>query len=147
MAIHGQQNKESIMSTTTDTTTRTRIVTLTDRAPVKIVEADWPVIAKASGDSYGGRDPGRFRQAAMQGEIDMYTLVVRRHADGRTLVYGVVDAAIAAWGQPAAGEDWRGGELVPAGGDLALVIKRIAEGHIPDSVIRECIADLPAEEI
>ena len=62
--------------------------------------------------------PGISR-ALGQGECDRYSLRVRQHADGRVLVYGVRDAAIAAWGQPAYGEDWRGGVLLAAGEDIA----------------------------
>jgi hypothetical protein len=131
---------------TTKTKAKTRTITLTDRRPVKIVEDEWPVIAEAEDDSYQG-DPGRYGQAAGQGEIDTYKLKVRQHADGRAIVYGIVDAAIAPWGQPAGGEDWRGGELVPPGADLAAAIRRVADDHLPDSVIRACIADLPAEEL
>jgi hypothetical protein len=128
------------------TETKTRTVTLTGRAPVKIREDEWPVIAEASGDSFRG-DVGRYRQAQGQGEIDTYTIKVRQHADGRSLVYGILDAAIAAWRQPAGGEDWRGGELLDSGADLATAIARVCSGHLPDSVIRDAIADLPAQEL
>jgi hypothetical protein len=125
---------------------KTRTITLTGRAPVKIVEVDWPLIAEAAGDSYCG-DMSRYRQAKDCGELDTYSIKVRQHADGRAIVYGVLDAAIAAWGQPARGEDWRGGELLPAGADIAAAIHRVAGDRIPEPVIRACIADLPAEEL
>jgi hypothetical protein len=84
----------------------------------------------------------------VQGEFDEYTLIVRQHADGRALVYGVVDAALAAWGAPARGESWRGGELLDADSDRARAIRRVGEaGGLPDAIIRACIADLPAVEI
>jgi hypothetical protein len=81
-------------------------------------------------------------------EIDTYRLIVRQHADGRRIVYGVLSAAIAAWGQPAQGEDWRGGELVDADRQhmTARIVREVGtEAHMPDSIIRACIADLPAE--
>lgn len=53
----------------TATTAKTRTITLTDRAPVRIVEAEWPEIASAREDSW--------------------SLRVRQHDDGRILVYGV----------------------------------------------------------
>lgn len=151
------------MSTqTTQTTPKTRTITLTDRPPVRIREAEWPIIASARGDSYRG-DPSRHSQALRQGECDEYWLRVRQHADGRTIVYGVLDAAIAAWRQPAGGESRRGGVLLtpPEGRatdprDVTPIIwpgiidaiRRVGEDcHLPESVIRECIADLPAEEI
>lgn len=158
----------------TDTTTpKARTITLTGRPPVKIKEDEWPIIASAKGDSYRGNDDyGRHRQALGQGECDEYSLHVRQHADGRTLVYGVLSAAIAAWRQPAAGESHRGGVLLspPADGtpgrwiwegtidevpativmwpEIADAIRRVGEEcGLPDAVIRECIADLPAEEL
>lgn len=50
-----------------------RTVTLTARPPVRIAEADWPVIGRASLDD----------------AATIHHLTVRRHADGRTLVYAV----------------------------------------------------------
>jgi hypothetical protein len=132
----------------TDTTAKRRIITLTNHSPVTIREAEWPIIASAAGDSWLGGDHGRHHQAKLQGEIDEYTLIVRQHADGRALVYGVVDAALAAWGAPARGESWRGGELLDADSDRARAIRRVGEaGGLPDAIIRACIADLPAVEI
>lgn len=123
-----------------------RTITMTGRSPVRIVEDQWPTIAEASDDSYGGGDYGRHRQAVAQGECDEYVLKVRQHADGRTLVYAILDAAIAAWHAPAAGESFRGGELLDAGRNIAEAIRRVGEScHLPDGVIRACIADLPAE--
>jgi hypothetical protein len=132
----------------TTTETKTRTITLTDRPPVKIRDDAWPVIAEASGDSYRGGDYARRNQARHQGEVDKYTLKVRQHEDGRTLVYGILDAANAAWGAPAGGEDHRGGELLEAGADIAAAIRRVGEScDLPDSIIRECIAALPPEEL
>ena len=131
---------------TTDTKKRT--ITLTGRPPVRITDSDWPLIASAKGDSYRGNDYGRYRQALSQGECDEYALRVRQHADGRTLVYGVLDAAIAAWNAPAGGNSYRGGQLLHAGADIANAIRRVGdECGMPDAVIRECIADMPAEEL
>jgi len=131
------------MSSKTDKGKR-RTITLTGRAPVSIFEAEWPVTAKGNGDSYGSGDYSRYQQAQQQGEIDVYCLRVRRHTDGRTLVYGVLDAAPVWTGS----EDHRGGVLLAGGEDVAAAIRSVGEEcEIPDSVIRECIADLPAEEI
>lgn len=130
--------------TMTTTETKTRTITLTGRPPVKILEEQWPTIAQASGDSYSGNDYGRHQQALGQGECDRYTLKVRQHADGRTLVYGIFDAATA-WTK---NEDVRGGELLEKDADIAGTIRRVGEScNLPDRIIRECIADLPAEEL
>ena len=122
------------------TTTKTRTITLTDRPPVKIREDEWPIIAR------GDERPGSVVNGTPvpDYETDRYTIRVRQHADGRSLIYGVIDAATVWTGT----EDWRGGELLAADADIARAIRRVGEsGHIIDSVIRECIADLPAVEL
>lgn len=107
-------------------------------------EDEWPEIAVATGDSYRGNDCNRYQQALGQRELDTYSLRVRRHADGRALVYGVLDGATAWTGT----RDRRGGELLAAGADIAAAIRRVGEDcQLPERAIRECIADLPAEEI
>lgn len=145
----------------TTTTTKTRTITMTGRRPVKIKDDEWPVLARGSGDSYGGGDYACHQQALAQGECDTYILRVRQHADGRTLVYGIVDAAAAAWGSPAGGESYRGGMLLdpPAGAVVDPIAGVVWDGivraieevgrecGIPYSVVRECIAGLPAQEI
>lgn len=124
-------------------------ITLTDRPPVSIDKEAWPKIAAASGDSYGGSDYARHQQALGQGECDKFFITVRQHADGRTLVYGKLNAADAAWGAPAGGEDWAGGYLVGKDNeDIVEAIKKIGhESRIPGYIVRDCIADLPAEEL
>lgn len=118
-----------------------RTITLTDRRPVSIVEADWPIIARGS-ESHSTRNGTPLPDY----ESSEWRLFVRRHQDGRAIVYGVVDGPTTGW--PGAGIDWRGGELLDAGADLALAVRRVGEaGAIPGAAIRECIADLPAEEI
>lgn len=123
----------------TETTTRT--ITLTDRRPIQIREDEWPIIA------VGDQRPGDTRNGTPvpDYETDRHSIRVRQHADGRAIVYGVIDAATAWTGT----EDWRGGELLIApDADLAAAIRRVGEsGEIIESVIRECIADLPAEAI
>ena len=119
---------------------KTRTITLTGRAPVKIVESEWPIIASATSRSATMRNG----TPVPEYETDGYSLHVRQHADGRTIVYGVFAAATAWTGS----EDHRGGQLLDAGADIAAAIREVGEEcGIPDGVIRECIADLPAEEI
>ena len=124
-------------------TDKTRTITLTDRPPVRIREDEWPVIAVATGDSYGSGDPSRHDQALREGQCDTYSLRVRQHADGRAIVYGVLDAG--AW---TGAEDHRDGELCEAGADLAAALRRVGgKCGLPDSVIRDAIADLPPEDL
>jgi hypothetical protein len=129
---------------TTTTETKKRTITLTGRRPVTISDADWPGIAGASGDSGSTADYMRYEQRLRSGELDKYWIRVRQHADGRVLVYAAFDAAHAWTGN----SDCRGGELLSAGADIAAAIGRVGEEcGIPDRVIRECIASLPAEEL
>lgn len=128
------------------TTTTTRIITLTDRPPVRIREGEWPIIASADADSGEGyyHDQARHEQARNRGELTRYVVAVRQHQDGRAIVYAVVRASI--YDDPDV--DRREGEFLPAGADLAAAIRRVGErAGIPDRMIRACIADLPAEEL
>ena len=122
--------------------TKTRTITLTGRPPVTIREDDWPIVASAKGDSWTGCDPSRYCQAEAQGELDTWAIRVRQHADGRAIVYGILDGATA-WTRT---QGRKGGELLVAGADLAAAIERVgADVGIEDRTIRECVADLPAE--
>ena len=124
-----------------DTTTpKTRTITMTGRPPVTIREDQWPVSARAA------ERPGSERNGTPvpDDETDRHVLMVRQHADGRAIVYGIVDGATAWTGT----EDWRGGEVLATGADVAAALKRVGEdGGILRSVIRACIADLPPEAL
>jgi hypothetical protein len=129
---------------TNTTEPKYRSITLTERRPVRIRENNWPIVAKGRGDSFGSRDYSRHQQALSQGELDRYYLTVRQHADGRAIVYGSLDAASAWTGS----EDRAGGETLDASADLAAAVRRVGEYcQLPDAIIRECIADLPAETL
>ena len=122
------------------TTTKTRTITLSNRAPVSIHEDKWPEIA------IGDCRPGAMRNGTPvpHYETDRYTIRVRQHADGRAIVYGVVDASTP-WNGT---KDWKGGELLTAGDDIPAAIRRVcAAGQMPSGVADECTAALPAEEI
>lgn len=136
----------------TTTQTKQRTITLTDRPPVTIREDQWPIIARAS------HRPGSMRHGTPvpDSETDEYSIRVRAHVDGRAIVYGVVDAATVWTGT----QNWRGGALIEAyqhagitRPDMAAIVAAIrhigsqAQGWMPDSVVRECIADLPAETL
>lgn len=147
--------------TMTDTTTpKTRTITLTDRAPVKIREEEWPVIATGSADDDDAMQVGNAPNREWT-----RTMRVRRHEDGRVIVYGVYEYDTAFQG--AAGAAAKRGELLaekatPA--QIIAAIRRVAtalaeaesEAAIEDNqrdaarwraVAHECIADLPAEEL
>jgi hypothetical protein len=130
---------------------KTRIITLTDRPPVRIREEDWPVIAEASYHDYDGEyEAQSFRHWRSW-------LIVRRHKDGRALVYAVCQHETAYRNER--GYEQRAGELLPAGHsteDLVAAIKRVhGRINIVDDKHRddwrlladECIASLPPEEL
>jgi len=109
-----------------------RTITLSDRAPVTIVETDWPVIAQASEHD---------NQHEFQANRTWH-LYVRRHADGRVIVYGVYRTKFE-------GEhDRRGGHLLDPGENIASHISGVAKAlGFDERMAQECIADLPAEEL
>lgn len=132
------------MSTQQDSPTLTII--LTGRSPVKITKEDWPILAKAdaSDGEVGWRANRRWS----------WRLAVRQHSDGRAIVYGVYTYSSQYQGERC--HDVRGGELVPAYGDIVAAIQRVGEwmqstspkdGERFAEVTRECLANLPAEDL
>ncbi len=116
---------------TTDIQVKSRTITLTGRAPVKIRDEEWPLIAS---DSW---HDGKVECEAVR----RAWLKVRQHADGRTLVYGGSSSNYAG------ARDLRGGELLVAGDDIAAAIHRVALTVGADQIAESCIADLPAQEV
>lgn len=111
---------------------KTRTITLFDRRPVKIREAEWPVIARAS-----DHDNQYEFQANRR-----WNLRVRQHADGRAIVYGTYDTAFQHEANRA------GGELLEAGEDVAATVARVAKRlGFADHIAEACVADLPAEDL
>lgn len=127
-----EPQKETIMTTTTEA--KKIQITMSERRPITIVDADWPIIATA------------FR---LNGAVEYELISVREHRDGRRIVYG--------W-PPEGGfivaptdelRDADAGPIshVPDDDETVRAIRRV--GGIIDSVAlaNECIADLPAEEL
>jgi len=113
-----------------------RTISLTHQAPVSINEEKWPVIA------YGSDFSGKIKCQANE----EWSVRVRRHADGRAIVYAVRDSGPG--GMPAGWHGARTGEIVPADADVADAIQRVGtEAEIPEHVIADCIQSLPAVEI
>lgn len=128
-----------------------RTITLTDRAPVRISEDEWPVIAEGNYDDHDGEvrcQANRVTSALMR---------VRQNSDGRTIVYAVYD-----YDTLFSNEDSyviRAGELLEPGVcvvdairtvSATIIDSRVASDEVSEHmerVERECIADLPAEEI
>lgn len=125
-----------------------RTITLTDRAPVKVYEDEWPVLANASYEDYDNKY--RF-QANRTTDI---SIRVRQHADGRAIVYAVYNYSTKF--QNERDRDLKFGELLEPGADLAASIRNVGRQladrldddapHVWD-LINECIADLPAQTL
>lgn len=62
-----------------------KTIKMTDRPPIRINEGQWPYIGGATESTHDGEHRC---QAVRTTEVD---ITVRRHADGRTLVYGTFD--------------------------------------------------------
>ena len=110
----------------TTTERRTRTITLTGRAPVKIVEEDWPVIAKA--DAHAQR-----RHTSVR---------VRRHLDGRSIVYGTRGGGFVL--------DLSAGAIIAAGDQsiaLPEAIRAVCADLGAPELAQRLIADLPAVAI
>ena len=121
-----------------------RVITLTGRPPVAILEEEWSVIAEAYGDGYQGADPALHNQAVDQGQVERWTVKVRRHEDGRAIISAVRNPN---W---FGGPDRRTGELVEqsTSSDIVAAIYRVVEdASIPRYIADECIADMPAEAL
>ncbi len=109
-------------------------ITLTGRPPVRVVKADWPIVAEDH--RYGGAT------GEARADADYWRLVFRQHADGRAIVYGIFSS------QWANVRDVRGGELLGPNEDVPASIYRVAADLGFDAELAEgCIHDLPAEEL
>lgn len=119
---------------------KTRTITLTDRAPVRIVEAEWPVIAAGKDHDWDGE---HLSQATRQTES---AIRVRQHADGRAIVYAVVRHTTQWQGERST--EARAGEVLAAGDDVPAAIRRVGvAAAVADHVIAACIADLPPVDL
>ena len=110
----------------------TLTITLTARAPVEIRKEAWPIVASAS------EHDGKVECQAN----GTWRLNVRRHKDGRAIIYGVHTPS---WQSES---DRRGGRIVAADADIPAEIKAVAAYlEFPERLADECIADLPAEPL
>lgn len=131
-------------------------ITLTGRPPVKITKDEWPVIASAEDSEHDNQYEFQANRKAT------WKLIVRQHADGRTIVYAM--HSYLSQYQNESGRSVRGGELLTVpDGDTASIIEAICrvaaeiEVRMPEGeqwstgvfprLAHECTADLPAVEI
>lgn len=118
-------------------------IVLTGRRPVSVNPSVWSrIVNDVEGDSFEGNDHGRHSQALAQGECATWAMTVRQHEDGRAIVYV---RATAGWRGSVAHD---GGELLAPGADIAEAVERVGRAcGVPEETVRECIANLPAEEL
>lgn len=119
---------------------RYRVITLSAGPPVRIRQDEWPVIAVERSHPREYHPHVRRVHDPRARALRKRWLFVRRHADGRTLVYGGTDTI---WDV----RIMRAGELVPAS-DVAGAITRVAR-DIGGSAqfARDAIARLPPVEL
>jgi hypothetical protein len=120
------------MTTMTTTETKTCTIILTDRAPVKIRDDQWPLIASAK-----THDGGQHEHQANR----TWSIRVRQHEDGRAIVYAIY------------GSNWqnehgrRAGALLTADESIPDAIRRVGTAAGCVDCIDGCIADLPAVKL
>ncbi len=125
-------------------------IPLTGRAPVSIVQADWPCIAAAADKEWDNE------HECQANRISQWRLTVRQHADGRAIVTARYSYS-SAW-QSERNFGHRDGLLVPAGESipdaLHAVVTTISEREHAgedsarwESLLAEALAGLPAEEL
>ena len=142
---------------------KTLTITLTSKRPVKIVVEDWPVRASSSFSEHDGKVECQANRKTSA------WLKVRQHIDGRTLVYGGYDYD-SNWQNEASrafrdGEmltpteeeyplemrtkdhDWLGQRVIDAITGIGTRLGERSEFSGFDTLIAECIADLPAEDL
>lgn len=122
----------------TTMTTERITITMSERRPLSIAKDDWPVIARA----YWHNGEHECQANTVR------KILVRQHADGRRIVYGLQGAGQG--GQYIGTRNPEGGFLLSAGSseeETVRAIRRVG-GIIDDPELADaCIADLPAESI
>ena len=104
-----------------------RTITLTDEAPVRIEEDNWPIIAQASG---AGVDDSPNTENHV---------VVRQHEDDRVIVYAVRKCGDAYE---------RAGRVLDFAEELPQHIRKVGEqADVAPDIVRRCIADLPPVDL
>ncbi len=131
--------------------TKLRTITLSGRAPVRIDEARWPIIAQAEERVHDGTE-----YESQAGRVTSVQFYVRRHEDGRAIVYAVFDH-MTRWADERSYTHRAGYLAQPVDGpiDLATMIKYTAsdlvERHCMATLVQDamnkCIAALPPEEL
>jgi hypothetical protein len=122
-------------------------IRLTGRAPMRIVETDWPIIGHGEYLDYEGEF------VSQSNRTTRINIRVRQHADGRVIVHGDYEYDTR-WVKERDRVCYAG-ELVEPGGDIVEAVRRVGgelamlSGNadaVRDAVI-ECINDLPPQDL
>jgi hypothetical protein len=127
-----------------------RTITLTDHAPITIEEENWPVIAADNDKEYDGQ------VECQANRISQWWVRVRQHADSRAIVYAGYEYNTHF--QSERSYSAKRGVMLPPGSDLIAAIREVADDIAGaecagddasrwPTLVAECIADFPAEEI
>ena len=134
-------------------------IRLTDRQPIRIKETDWPLLAEVVMPLYFSSIPDLSMAHAL-GDFEheftgMLHVLIRRHSDGRSLIYGMRKKSTDEGQQTLADE--LGGELVANENEIAEAINRCASQFIDSCggcrskstacqfLILECLSKLPPQ--
>lgn len=132
----------------------TGVIVLDKGQPIKISNAVWPLLSDAKEVfNFQSWEPtfdpvtGRDTSDHIFSPLGHDRLVVRQHATGKTLVYGYTRYDLP-WAAQFNIFNPRGGELLPAGSDVATAVKRIGTTlGLQVETIRACINGLPAQDL
>lgn len=122
-----------------DTKPKTRTVSLSDRAPVKIQDVQWPCIAKASW--FDSQYEFQANREAWIRVRDNDPNNSKNPSERKYLVYGSYSSRFQGEGDVAAGY------LIEGPNNLIETIRTVADELGHPKLGTECIQNLPAEEI
>jgi hypothetical protein len=132
----------------------TGVIVLDKGQPIKISNAVWPLLSEAKEVfNFQSWEPtfepvtGRATSDHSFSPFGHERLVVRQHATGKTLVYGYTRYDLP-WAAQFNLFNPRGGEILPAGSDVASAVKRIGTTlGLHADTIRACINGLPSQDL
>jgi hypothetical protein len=133
--VEHQPSRRPPPMTTTENETKTVVIPMSERRPLKVRESEWPVIATAH--EWDGQHECQANRH--------WRIKVRQHANGRTVVYGYHTTAFQ-------GErSLEGGYLlepdVARTDELIRAIRRVAGIIDRPELAQSVISDLPAEDL
>jgi hypothetical protein len=108
-------------------------ITMSERRPITIVKADWPIVARAS-----------WQSGVVERQANYVAWIwVRGHKDGRAIVYGAAEAGPG--GAPIGYRARRAGYMISGSSEIVRAIRRVGGVIEHNELADECIGDLPEE--